>query len=123
MKEKTMHTPGPWKVEFEEYGDEWWFGGSGEGQFIIKADSLPDGDIAVGGLYRSGAPEQASTLEANARLIAQSPAMCDTLDAIALKSCCLVEALGRKDSYTATALGREINDMARAAIQAARETA
>ena len=59
--ETTRHTPGPWHTTHKDYGDEWWFGGRGEGQCIVEDAS---GEmIAVYGGHD----------EANARLIAAAP--------------------------------------------------
>lgn len=41
-------TKGPWEVKHEDYGDEWWFGGSGCGQVIIEGD--PDSYPGIPGL-------------------------------------------------------------------------
>ena len=50
------HTPGPWTIEYRSYGDEWWFGGEGAGQYVIMGPG--DGLVhmkseAQVGLWRS----------------------------------------------------------------------
>ncbi len=45
--DRATRTPGPWKQRRDDYGDEWWFGGDGDGQYVIEG---ADGEfIAVYG--------------------------------------------------------------------------
>ena len=39
-------TPGPWAVGHDDYGDEWWFGGTGHGQVVVY---MPTGESFVYG--------------------------------------------------------------------------
>ena len=62
-------TPEPWRVTIEAYGDEWWFGGTDEGQAIIKMGD--EDEVAVMGLFRS---EPNPRREASAAFIAAARA-------------------------------------------------
>lgn len=53
----SKHTPGPWTAEYDDYGDEVWFGGRGAGMWTIHGPNC----------YLGGQSE------ANARLIAAAP--------------------------------------------------
>lgn len=79
------HTKGPWNLSFEDYGDEWWFGGEAEGQYIVKGNNDLDsteGVIACGPLWRDETPSKAAECEANARLIAVAPDLLASLEKI-----------------------------------------
>ena len=64
MTTENKHTPGPWKAEYEEYGEEIWFGGCNCGTWYVGPCYLGgDGDD----------PELKSIMDANASLIAAAP--------------------------------------------------
>jgi hypothetical protein len=68
-------TPGPWPIEYSDYGDELWFGGSGCGLYRIGeriAYLGGDGDD----------PEKKAVMDANAHLIAASPELYEALEAV-----------------------------------------
>ena len=67
----SKHTPGPWVAEYDEYGDEIWFGGRGCGTWTI-------GPAYIGGdgLTQEGQERMA----ADARLIAAAPELLEALD-------------------------------------------
>ena len=71
MTTENKHTPGPWKAEYEEYGEEIWFGGGNCGTWYVGPCYLGgDGDD----------PEKKVVMDANARLIAAAPDMLEALE-------------------------------------------
>ena len=66
------HTPGPWTVAYDDYGDEWWFGGNGHGQWVVTpAEEL---NIVMAGHGNDRGDENLRQVAAdNARLIAAAP--------------------------------------------------
>ena len=65
------HTPEPWRLRIEDYGDEIWFGGDGEGMATVEAgEPYPHSQsIAYIGLNRKSEPEESPEYQANARRI------------------------------------------------------
>lgn len=68
----TTHTPGPWEKEFDDYGEEIWFGGEGRGYWTI-------GPALLGG--EGPSPEGLARMEADAMLIQAAPDMLQALHA------------------------------------------
>lgn len=66
----SRHTPGPWKTEYDSFGDEIWFGGTGHGTWVV-------GPAYLGG--RGKEPGGLEVMAADARLIAAAPEMYDEL--------------------------------------------
>lgn len=66
-------TPGPWSLQFDDYGDEIWLGGDGEGMATISSPNNLYDAIAYIGFFRKEEPEQATQREANAKLISAAP--------------------------------------------------
>ena len=60
----SKHTPGPWEIIEDDYGDEHWFGGFGGGQIQVN-------EWVNGGCLDN--PKEWAKLQAEARLIAASP--------------------------------------------------
>lgn len=58
------HTPGPWNAEYDDYGDEIWFGGYDCGTWKV-------GPAYLGG--HGNDPVVKATMEADARLISAAP--------------------------------------------------
>lgn len=77
------HTPGPWKAEFWDYGDELWFGGSGAGMWSIGPAYLGGDGPEKEGLER---------MEADARLIAAAPDLLAALKTFVAEYVELVES-------------------------------
>ena len=65
------HTPGPWKITEDDYGHEHWFGGYGEGQFVVNG-------WVNGGCKKD--PSEWRKLQADARLIAAAPELLKALE-------------------------------------------
>jgi hypothetical protein len=57
-------TPAPWDKEYDDYGDEIWFGGAGCGLWTV-------GPCVLGGDGHN--PERKAVMDANAALIAMAP--------------------------------------------------
>ena len=66
----SKHTPGPWEITEDDYGDEHWFGGDGNGQIQVN-------EWVNGGCKKH--PEMWGKLQAEARLIAAAPEMLEAL--------------------------------------------
>ena len=60
------HTPGPWNIDIDEYGDEIWLGGKGCGTFTIQ----PEADDLYCIAWLGGLGVDDPTTIGNARLIA-----------------------------------------------------
>jgi hypothetical protein len=60
----AKHAPGPWDVEYFDYGEEIWFGGEGCGTWYV-------GPCVLGGAGND--PEEKAIMDATARLIAAAP--------------------------------------------------
>ena len=69
----TKHTPGPWVITEDDYGEEHWLGGVGEGQIIVNG-------WINGGCKKN--PEAWATLQAEAHLIAAAPELLEALQAL-----------------------------------------
>jgi hypothetical protein len=59
-----QHTPGPWEIEEDDYGDEIWLGGEGAGMIVVNG-------WVNGGCKQT--PSEWAALQAEARLIAAAP--------------------------------------------------
>jgi hypothetical protein len=59
-----QHTPGPWEIEEDDYGDEIWLGGDGCGMIVVNG-------WVNGGCMAN--PVEWAKLQADARLIAAAP--------------------------------------------------
>lgn len=88
----SKHTPGPWEIEEDDYGDELWFGGEGRGIITVNGWSN-------GGCKRD--PERWSNMQADARLIAAAP---DLLKALRLVMSCAGEISTAPDGLLEMAL-------------------
>ncbi len=84
------HTPGPWRIQFDDYGDEWWLGGTSQGQAIIyrQDDASPNEDSAIAIIPLLRLDEKAGGMplegerEANARLLNAAPTMLAALEEV-----------------------------------------
>lgn len=68
------HTPGPWTAEYDDYGDEVWFGGEGCGMWTVNEP----------GCYLAGFGEDTedkkAIAKADAVLIAAAPELLNALE-------------------------------------------
>lgn len=80
----AKHTPGPWTVTFDEYGDEIWFGGAGKGIHVIDTGN-DTADIFLGGTSEAAF--------ANARLVAAAPDLLAALKRLVEVGCCAGEGV------------------------------
>jgi len=69
----SKHTPGPWTILFEDYGDEIWFGGEGCGMWLV-------GPAIMGG--GASNPATKAQTDADASLISAAPDMFGALQAL-----------------------------------------
>lgn len=68
LREKA--TPGPWMHEHDDYGDEWWFGGStGSGQETLNGHIVTDGASAADMAYLAAAANAVPQLVAAVRAV------------------------------------------------------
>jgi hypothetical protein len=65
---EAKHTPGPWKAEHDNYGDEIWYGGNACGMWTIRG---PNGCYMAS--CDNGSEAERARCEADARLIAAAP--------------------------------------------------
>jgi hypothetical protein len=65
-----QHTPGPWEIEEDDYGNEIWLGGDGCGMIVVNG-------WVNGGCMAN--PVEWAKLQADARLIAAAPDLLDVL--------------------------------------------
>lgn len=70
------HTPGPWEADYDEYGDEIWYGGSGQGLWTIKG---PGSCYLAGMAGEDEEPGSREQAEADARLISAAPDLLEAL--------------------------------------------
>lgn len=77
-EEKVTHTPGPWKLIEDDYGDEYWFGGFGEGQITVNG--------WVNGGYRTCDPKKWRQAQVDAKLMAAAPELLEALQEL-LREC------------------------------------
>lgn len=67
----AKHTPGPWEVSEDDYGDELWFGGDGKG--LVSVNGFSNGGC-------KDRPEEWQQLLADARLMAAAPELLDVAE-------------------------------------------
>lgn len=84
---ETKWTPGPWKAEFDEYGDEIWFGGPGKGTWSV-------GPAYLGGLGPND--DGLERMKADASLISAAPELLEAVET--LLDCFVNDPLGWMDS-------------------------
>lgn len=98
----TKHTPGPWGLDFDEYGDDPWANGHPH-ECTVFSDSTGE---PVASLEAQTYPPNAKELVANARLIAAAP---DLLEALkrAMRDGWTTEVVERSMDAIAKATGRE----------------
>lgn len=66
----SKHTPGPWEIDEQDYGDELWFGGTGCG--LVTVNGWSNGG-------RKDQPDEWAQLLTDARLIAAAPELLEAL--------------------------------------------
>jgi len=66
----SKHTPGPWEIDEQDYGDELWFGGTGCG--LVTVNGWSNGGC-------KDQPDEWAQLLTDARLIAAAPELLDAL--------------------------------------------
>jgi len=99
----AQHTPGPWEIEEDDYGDEIWLGGDGCGMLVVNG--------WVNGGCKDN-PNRWAALQAEACLIAAAP---DLLAALEAGAECLVSWMEAADpDYV-----REPDEQVLAAMRAA----
>lgn len=74
---ESKHTPGPWLVEFSDYGSELWFGGKGAVMYQVGPAFVGHDDNFT------RAPYDEERMKADANLISAAPKMLKALELVA----------------------------------------